>query len=154
MAFFACGTRDKPFIRPLRPGTFLYRYSFWAGLASTTSSKVNKPASNFRRSLAERKSWRAELCSAFGMGAPRERAGVYKVYREFRTSRRALNVLSVLRRTVEQESSYAPPGSRGPQGHLSCKNFCRVKSEVSGVLYREIQKKLKIHYIFALTLGN
>ncbi|WP_204987315.1 hypothetical protein, partial [Collinsella aerofaciens] len=70
------------------------------------------------------------------------------------TQRKALNVLSVLRRTVEQESSYAPPGSRGSQGHLSCKNCRGVKSEVSGVLYREIQKKLKIHYIFALTLGN
>ena len=41
-----------------------------------------------------------------------------------------------------------------PEEHLSSKNFCRVKSEVSGVLYREIQKKVKIHYIFALTLGN
>ena len=70
MAFFACGTRDKPYIRPLRPGTFLYRYGFWAGSAPTTSSKVNQPASNFRRSLAERKSWCAELCFAFGMGAP------------------------------------------------------------------------------------
>ena len=41
-----------------------------------------------------------------------------------------------------------------PEEHLSCKNCRGVKSEVSGVLYREIQKKLKIHYIFALTLGN
>ena len=46
------------------------------------------------------------------------------------------------------------PAPAAPEGHLSCKNFCWVKSEVSGVLYREIQKKLKIHYIFALTLGN
>ena len=35
-----------------------------------------------------------------------------KVYREFRTNRRPLNVLSVLRRTVEQETSYAAlPGA-------------------------------------------
>ena len=85
----------------------------------------------------------------------REPGGAYELYREFRTQRKALNVLSVLRRTVEQESSYGPPGSRpAPEEHLSCKNFCWVKSEVSGVLYREFQKKLKIHYIFALTLGN
>ena len=118
MAFFACGTRDKPYIRPLRPGTFLYRYSFWAGLASTTSSKVNKPASNFRRSLAERKSWRAELCPAFGMGAPRERAGVYKVYREFRTSRRALNVLSLRVRTVRACDLICLPPGGGAPAHL------------------------------------
>ena len=119
MAFFACGTRDKPYIRPLRSGTFLYRYGFWAGLASTTSGKVSQPASNFRRALAERKRWHAELCSAFGMGVPRERrepGGAYELYREFRTQRKALNVLSVLRRTVEQESSYAPPGSRRSRG--------------------------------------
>ena len=61
---------------------------------------------------------------------------------------------SVVSRTVEQESSYAPPGSRGSQGQLSCKNCRVVKSEVSGVLYREFQKKVKIHYKFALTLGN
>ena len=130
MAFFACGTRDKPYIRPLRPGTFLYRYSFWAGLASTTSSKVNKPASNFRRSLAERKSWRAELCSAFGMGAPRERAGVYKVYREFRTQRRPLNVAFVLRRTVEQETLYpAPPsGDRAVPATASCSDRRRHRT--------------------------
>ena len=30
-----------------------------------------------------------------------------------------------------------------PEEHLSCKNFCRVKSEVSGVLYREIQKEVE-----------
>ena len=41
-----------------------------------------------------------------------------------------------------------------PEEHLSSKNCRGVKSEVSGVLYQEIQKKLKIHYIFALTLGN
>ena len=41
-----------------------------------------------------------------------------------------------------------------PEERLSCKNCRWVKSEVSGVLYREIQKKLKIHYKFALTLGN
>ena len=36
----------------------------------------------------------------------------YEVYREFRTQRKALNVLSVLRRTVEQETSYAAlPGA-------------------------------------------
>ena len=38
--------------------------------------------------------------------------------------------------------------------HLSSKNCRGVKSEVSDVLYREIQIKLKIHYIFALTLVN
>ena len=41
-----------------------------------------------------------------------------------------------------------------PEEHLSSKNCRGVKSEVSDVLYREIQKKLKIHYIFALTLVN
>ena len=72
--------------------------------------------------------------------ALREPGGTYELYREFRTQRKALNVLSVLRRTVEQESSYVPPGSRSAQGHLPCKNCRRVKSEVSGVLYREFQK--------------
>ncbi len=147
MAFFACGTRDKPYIRPLRSGTFLYRYSFRAGLASTTSSKANKPASNFRRSLAERKvgvrSFAPHIWDGSSSGAGRTPAAIYELYREFRTQRKALNVLSVLRRTAEQESSYAPPGSRDSRGHLSCKNFCRVKSEVSGVLYREIQKSGK-----------
>ena len=38
--------------------------------------------------------------------------------------------------------------------HLSSKNCRSVKSEASDVLYREIQIKLKIHYIFALTLVN
>ena len=87
-------------------------------------------------------------------GAARAPTAAYELYREFRTNRRPLNVASVVSRTVEQESSYVPPGSRSAQGHPSCKNCRRVKSEVTGVLYREIQKKLKIHYIFALTLGN
>ena len=83
MAFFACGTRDKPYIRPLRPGTFLYRYSFRAGLASTTSSKVNKPASNFRRSLAERKvsvrSFAPHIWDGSSSGAGRTPAAIYEL---------------------------------------------------------------------------
>ena len=51
---------------------------------------------------------RAVLTSPFAI--PGGAAG--KVYREFRTNRRPLNVASVVSRTVEQESSYAPPGAR------------------------------------------
>ena len=44
----------------------------------------------------------------------------------------------------EQESSYMAAGARpAPEEHLSCKNCRGVKSEVSGVLYREIQKSGK-----------
>ena len=74
-------------------------------------------------------------------GRVRAPGGAYELYREFRTSRRALNVLSVRAGLPEQESSYAPPGARpAPEGHLSCKNCRKIKSEVSGVLYREFQK--------------
>ena len=46
----------------------------------------------------------------------------YKVYREFRTQRRPLNVAFVLRRTVEQETLYpAPPsGDRAVPATASC----------------------------------
>ena len=46
----------------------------------------------------------------------------YKVYREFRTQRRPLNVAFVLRRTVEQETLYpAPPvGDRTHTATTSC----------------------------------
>ena len=46
----------------------------------------------------------------------------YKVYREFRTQRRPLNVAFVLRRTVEQETLYpAPPsGDRTHTTTASC----------------------------------
>ena len=161
MASCSCGTRDKVHMRRPAPAAlggsrpkcaeqssahqlFLSakaRRKFDAGLLILLDVVDAKPA---------RKLYRSRTVP----GAARAPAAAYELYREFRTQRKALNVLSVLRRTVEQESSYAPPGSRRSRGHLSCKNFCWVKSEVSGVLYREIQKKLKIHYIFALTLGN
>ena len=49
-------------------------------------------------------------------------AEAYKVYREFRTQRRPLNVAFVLRRTVEQETLYpAPPsGDRAVPATASC----------------------------------
>ena len=40
--------------------------------------------------------------------------GGYKVYREFRTQRRPLNVAFFLRRTVEQETLYPAPPVGGP----------------------------------------
>ena len=47
----------------------------------------------------------------------------YELYREFRTQRKALNVLSVLRRTVEQESSYARPAPAALRGISHAKTF-------------------------------
>ena len=41
-----------------------------------------------------------------------------------------------------------------PEEHLSSKNCRLLKYEVSGVLYRDFQKKLKIHYVSTLTLRN
>ena len=62
---------------------------------------------------------------------------------------------SVVSRTVRAGKFIYGAGARPvPEEHLSSKNCRGVKSEVSDVLYREIQKKLKIHYIFALTLVN
>ena len=82
-------------------------------------------------------------------------AAPYELYREFRTNRRPLNVASVVSRTV-RAGKFIYGGRRPPrpEEHLSSKNCRSIKSEVTGVLYREIQKKLKIHYIISLTLGN
>ena len=156
MAFFACGTRDKPYIRPLRPGAFLYRYSFWAGLASTTSSKVNKPASNFRRSLAERKSWRAELCSAFGMGAPESRGSRAAHMNFIASSARKGKHLMCFRLAQDCRAGKFICAARLPR--LSGASLMQKLSwgKVRGQ-WRFIprnSKKLKIHYKFALTLGN
>ena len=53
---------------------------------------------------------------------PDRRGRIYKVYREFRTQRRPLNVAFILRRTVEQETLYpAPPvGDRTRTTTASC----------------------------------
>ncbi|WP_222847478.1 MULTISPECIES: hypothetical protein, partial [Collinsella] len=68
--------------------------------------------------------------------------------------RKALNVLSVLRRTVEQESSYAPPGSRGSRGVSPMQKLLLGKVRGQWRFITRNSKKLKIHYKFALTLGN
>ena len=159
MAFFACGTRDKPYIRPLRSGTFLYRYSFRAGLASTTSSKVNKPASNFRRSLAERKvsvrSFAPHIWDGSSSGAGRTPAAIYELYREFRTNRRPLNVASVVSRTVRAGKfiygGRRPPRPRGASLKQKL-SFGKVRGQWRFIPRNS--KKSKIHYKFALTLGN
>ena len=54
----------------------------------------------------------------------------YKVYREFRTQRRPLNVAFVLRRTVEQETLYpAPPvGDRAFATTASCSDRRRRRT--------------------------
>ena len=54
----------------------------------------------------------------------------YKVYREFRTQRRPLNVAFVLRRTVEQETLYpAPPsGDRAVPATASCSDRRRRRT--------------------------
>ena len=54
----------------------------------------------------------------------------YKVYREFRTQRRPLNVAFVLRRTVEQETLYpAPPvGDRAFATTVSCSDRRRRRT--------------------------
>ncbi len=54
----------------------------------------------------------------------------YKVYREFRTQRRPLNVAFVLRRTVEQETLYpAPPvGDRTRMTTASCSDRHRRRT--------------------------
>ena len=54
----------------------------------------------------------------------------YKVYREFRTQRRPLNVAFVLRRTVEQETLYpAPPsGDRAVPATASCSDRHRRRT--------------------------
>ncbi len=43
-----------------------------------------------------------------------------KFYREFRTQRKALNVLSVLRRTVEQETFICAAPARKQKGRPQC----------------------------------
>ena len=62
-------------------------------------------------------------------GPPTGGAG-YKLYREFRTQRRPLNVAFVLRRTVEQETLYpAPPsGDRAVPATASCSDRRRRRT--------------------------
>ena len=88
-------------------------------------------------------------------GWVRAPGGAYELYREFRTSRRALNVLSVRAGLPEQESSYAPPGARThPRGTTLKQKLSQDKVRGQWRFIPRISKKLKIHYKFALTLGN
>ena len=118
----SCGTRDKPCIRPPAP----------EGLPSQMRSKA--PHTNFffqlknagYSTLACLPCWRLSTPNQlrsyiYPEWSPDGGAG-YKVYREFRTQRRPLNVAFVLRRTVEQETLYpAPPsGDRAVPATASC----------------------------------
>ena len=107
----SCGTRDKPCIRPLAP----------EGLPSQMRSKAPHAIFFFQLKHAGNSTQAGQPCRTLSTPnrlksyidterSPDGGAG-YKVYREFRTQRRPLNVAFVLRRTVEQETLYPAPPS-------------------------------------------
>ena len=126
----SCGTRDKPCIRPPAP----------EGLPSQMRSKA--PHTNFffqlknagNSTLACYPCWTLSTPNQLRSYIDTERSpdggAGYKVYREFRTQRRPLNVAFVLRRTVEQETLYpAPPsGDRAVPATASCSDRRRRRT--------------------------
>ena len=140
MASCPCGTRDKVHMAAgarAAPGTSHIDIASQAGLASTTS--VSRCSCvEISGALAELKKMVCGALLAFGMGGPRGQAGVTLSRVPYA---KHLMCFLVLRRTVEQESSHMRRPA--PAAQLSCKNCRGVKSEVSGVLYREIQKSGK-----------
>ena len=110
----SCGTRDKPCIRPPAP----------EGLPSQMRSKAPHAIFFFQLKHAGNSTQAGQPCRTLStpiqlrshIGTERSPAltgpaAPYELYREFRTTRRPLNVASVVSRTVEQESSY---GAAGP----------------------------------------
>ena len=82
-------------------------------------------------------------------------AAIYELYREFRTNRRPLNVASVVSRTV-RAGKFIYGGRHPPRTQGASLKQKLSLGKVRGQLrfIPRISKKLKIHYIFALTLGN
>ena len=126
----SCGTRDKPCIRPPAP----------EGLPSQMRSKAPHAIFFFQLKHAENSTQLAKPCRTLSTPfqlrsyidterSPTGGAGC-KVYREFRTQRRPLNVAFVLRRTVEQETLYpAPPvGDRTSTTTASCSDRRRRRT--------------------------
>ena len=86
------------------------------------STQAGQPCWTFSTPIQPRSHIDAERSPTGGAG--------YKVYREFRTQRRPLNVAFVLRRTVEQETLYpAPPvGDRTHTATASCSDRRRRRT--------------------------
>ena len=125
MLSFACGTRDKVHMRRPAPAALRDSHPKCGAKAPHTnfffqlkhagnSTRANYPC----RTLSTPNQLRSYIDTE---RSPDGGAG-YKVYREFRTQRRPLNVAFVLRRTVEQETLYpAPPsGDRAVPATASC----------------------------------
>ena len=88
-------------------------------------------------------------------GSARAPTAAYELYREFRTNRRPLNVASVVSRTV-RAGKFIYGGRRPPRSRGAFLMQKLLSGKVRGQ-WRFIPrnpKKLKIHYKFALTLGN
>ena len=126
MLSFACGTRDKVHI--WRQASAPPPRSSHPKCAEQSSARQLffqlKNAGN--STLACWPCWTLSTPNQLGSYIDTERSPTggagYKVYREFRTQRRPLNVAFVLRRTVEQETLYpAPPvGDRTRTTTASC----------------------------------
>ena len=125
MLSFACGTRDKVHMRRPAPAALRDSHPKCGAKAPHTNFFFQlKHAGNSTLAGHPRRTLSTPIQPKSYIDTERSPTGGagYKVYREFRTQRRPLNVAFVLRRTVEQETLYpAPPvGDRTRTTTASC----------------------------------
>ena len=133
MLSFACGTRDK--FHMCRPAPAARRDSHPKCAEQSSARHIFFQLKNDGNStLTGQLCWTLSTPPQLRSHIDTERSPTggagYKVYREFRTQRRPLNVAFVLRRTVEQETLYpAPPsGDRAVPATASCSDRRRHRT--------------------------